>query len=338
MNFLDDKRTRAFFLAALGVIGIIFIFVFKPAQNKWIYNQGAVWNTEYHITYFHTDDLSDSIIKVLREYELSISPFNKESLITKINNNETDSLDFNLVQLYNKSKEINMQTNGAFDPTLAPIINAWGFGYKNNTLPTQTALDSMMQFVGIQKTNIKDGRLVKDDNRMEFNFSAIAKGLGVDRIGELLARNGIEDYMIEIGGEIVVKGMNSKGKDWRISIDRPTENDSVIDHNSAAIVTLKNEAIATSGNYRNFKTDSIGAKYNHIIDPKTGTSAKSDVLSATIIAKDCMTADAYATAFMIISQEERENILKMNPDMKAMIISSDSIGNYNIWTSSNIAK
>ncbi len=335
MNFLDDKRTRAFFLAALGVIGIIFIFVFKPSKNKWILNQGAVWNTEYHITYFHTDDLGDSIIKVLREYELSISPFNKESLITRINNNESDSLDNNIFVLYNKSKEVNVQTNGAFDPTLAPIINAWGFGYKNNTTPTQAALDSMIQFVGIQKTHIENDRLVKDDTRTEFNFSAIAKGLGVDKIGELLSHNGIENYMVEIGGEIVVKGMNSKGKNWKISIDRPTDNDSVIDHNSAAIVTLKNEAIATSGNYRNFKTDATGAKYNHIIDPKTGESAKSEVLSATIIAKDCMTADAYATAFMIISQSEREKILESNPGMKAMLIRSDSIGNYNIWTSEN---
>lgn len=330
----NHRRNRAFFLAALGLAGIVLLFVFKPTNRQWFENTGIAWNTEYHIKYYGTTDLSDSITAMFREIELSVSPFNRSSRIYAINHNETDSLDSYLKKLYLRSAEIHKETNGAFDPTVSPLVNAWGFGYEQGK-NCAAAIDSIRRFVGLEKTSLSGNKIRKSDNRISFNFSSIAKGMGCDEIGLMLKRNGITDYMVEIGGEIAAKGKNPKRSAWKISIDRPiAANDTVI-HESAGIIGITDCGIATSGNYRNYKTDSTGKKYAHTINPATGYPEQTDILSATVIAPDCMTADAYATAFMVLGSKRTKALVALHPELSVCLFTTDNTGNISQWHSPN---
>lgn len=332
MNTFEHNRRRALLLAVLGVIGVALVFLVKPGKKEWYKPAGLVWNTEYHITYLGDKDLSDSIETTFRRVELSVSPFNKTSLVTAVNENRSDRFDQALVILYNKSLEINKESHGAFDPTLSPLINAWGFGFKSGCMPTDRQVDSMLQFVGIGKTRLDGNRLIKQDKRTEFNFSAIAKGYGCDEIGRMLERNGVKDYLVEVGGEIVAKGKNPRGEKWRVSIDKPIASDGKVCHESAEIISITGRAVATSGNYRNFKVDSLGNHYAHIISAVDGRPAKTDILSATVIAPDCMTADAYATTLMALGLEKSKHLLARHPELEAMLITSAN-GKFVIWHS-----
>ncbi len=334
----NQKRTKAIILAIIGIIGIIVVFTIKPERKRWINNSGITWNTEYNIKYCHHTNLSDSIISVLREVELSVSPFNKKSRITAINENRSDTLDGYLSRLYDKSVEINRESGGAFDPTVSPLVNLWGFGYEKTGKANRQAVDSILMFVGIDKTRKEGIRIVKSDGRTTFNFSAIAKGMGCDEVGKMLERNGVTDYIVEIGGEITAKGHNPKGQKWRISIDKPINANDTVIHHSAGIVEITNCGIATSGNYRNYHTDSAGNKVAHTINPRTGMPEQSDVLSATVIAPDCMTADAYATTFMVLGLEKSKKLLDKHPEISAMLITSDNGNSFKIWESGNFPK
>ena len=334
----NQKRTKAIILAIIGIIGIIVVFTIKPERKRWINNSGITWNTEYNIKYCHHTNLSDSIISVLREVELSVSPFNKKSRITAINENRSDTLDGYLSRLYDKSVEINRESEGAFDPTVSPLVNLWGFGYEKTGKANRQAVDSILMFVGIDKTRKEGIRIVKSDGRTTFNFSAIAKGMGCDEVGKMLERNGATDYIVEIGGEITAKGHNPKGQKWRISIDKPINANDTVIHHSAGIVEITNCGIATSGNYRNYHTDSAGNKVAHTINPRTGMPEQSDVLSATVIAPDCMTADAYATTFMVLGLEKSKKLLDKHPEISAMLITSDNGNSFKIWESGNFPK
>ena len=334
----NQKRTKAIILAIIGIIGIIVVFTIKPERKRWINNSGITWNTEYNIKYCHHTNLSDSIISVLREVELSVSPFNKKSRITAINENRSDTLDGYLSRLYDKSVEINRESGGAFDPTVSPLVNLWGFGYEKTGKANRQAVDSILMFVGIDKTRKEGIRIVKSDGRTTFNFSAIAKGMGCDEVGKMLERNGVTDYIVEIGGEITAKGHNPKGQKWRISIDKPINANDTVIHHSAGIVEITNCGIATSGNYRNYHTDSAGNKVAHTINPRTGMPEQSDVLSATVIAPDCMTADAYATTFMVLGLEKSKKLLDKHPEISAMLITSDNGNSFKIWESDNFPK
>lgn len=334
----NQKRTKAIILAIIGIIGIIVVFTIKPERKRWINNSGITWNTEYNIKYCHHTNLSDSIISVLREVELSVSPFNKKSRITAINENRSDTLDGYLSRLYDKSVEINRESGGAFDPTVSPLVNLWGFGYEKTGKANRQAVDSILMFVGIDKTRKEGIRIVKSDGRTTFNFSAIAKGMGCDEVGKMLERNGVTDYIVEIGGEITAKGHNPKGQKWRISIDKPINANDTVIHHSAGIVEITNCGIATSGNYRNYHTDSAGNKVAHTINPRTGMPEQSDVLSATVIAPDCMTADAYATTFMVLGLEKSKKLLDKHPEISAMLITSDNGKSFKIWESGNFPK
>ena len=334
----NSKQTRAIILAIIGVIGIIAVFTIKPERERWINNSGITWNTEYNIKYCHHTNLSDSIISVLRKVELSVSPFNKKSRITAINENRSDTLDGYLSRLYDKSVEINRESGGAFDPTVSPLVNLWGFGYEKTGKANRQAVDSILMFVGIDKTRKEGIRIVKSDGRTTFNFSAIAKGMGCDEVGKMLERNGVTDYIVEIGGEITAKGHNPKGQKWRISIDKPINANDTVIHHSAGIVEITNCGIATSGNYRNYHTDSAGNKVAHTINPRTGMPEQSDVLSATVIAPDCMTADAYATTFMVLGLEKSKKLLDKHPEISAMLITSDNGNSFKIWESDNFPK
>lgn len=262
---------------------------------------GVVWNTTFKIIYSSDKNLDDSVRTVMRDVELSLSPFNKSSLITKINSDDSVPVDPFVEKVFDASLMINRQSGGVFDPTLSPLINAYGFGYRNSgskALPDQKTIDSAMALVGIADCRIEDGKMIKKHPSTEFNFSAITKGFGVDCVGEMLERNGVVDYLVEIGGEIRVSGRNPDRKLWRIQIDAPVDNGGGPVHEQLLAEELTDICIATSGNYRNYKTAEDGRKYGHTISPMTGKPIQGKYVSVSVFASSCMVADGWATALM----------------------------------------
>ncbi len=290
--------------------------------------EGAVWGTVYHITYRADRDLSDSVTAMMRRVELSLSMFDPASTVSRINRGETSEADSMFADVYALSARVNRLSGGFFDPTVAPLVDLWGFGRKGRdfAVPSQAAIDSVMTYVGFAHTAMHGRQVVKDDPRVEFDFSAIAKGYGVDRVAEALRRAGATDYMVEIGGEVVAAGLNPRGKDWRIALDAPlptAPGDSIFD-----VIQLRNQAVATSGNYRNYHDISPDSVFGHTINPLDGQAARRMSLSATVIAPTCALADALATACMMLPPERALALADSLPDVRIIIVSLGPDG----WT------
>lgn len=289
---------------------------------------GIVWNTVYNVTYEGAPELQDSIMPTLDRIARSASAFDSLSLISRINRNETDIVDEVVRRLLEASIKVNDESDKKFDPTVGPLIQAWGFG-KGHTPSADTAnISSMLEYVGIDKCRVDQGRLVKPDPRMQFNFSAIAKGMGCDAIAEMMERNGVVSYLIEIGGEIRASGVSPRGDGWAVSVDAPIESADTVVHESMLIINLNKGyingtcGVATSGNYRNFHRD--GAKtFGHTIDPQTGRPAVTDVVSATVITSDAMMADAYATAIMAMGSTAAINMCQRLSGVEAYIVTAN---------------
>ena len=280
-------------------------------DKTWQKNQGMIWNTIWHATYHGNSADISAAVDSLKSAEKSLSIFDDHSLITYINKNESGPIDHHLLRVYEMSLKVNKMSNGLFDPTLSPLIEAWGFG-ENHTPTADTALiANLLPSVGIFKTKIENGMLIKSTPEMAFNFSAIAKGYGVDLAAKALEDKGCHDLMFEIGGEVVCRGHNPEGKKWRILIELPDEEylKEVFKtyqkpkFKDRLVVELNNEALATSGNYRNYHSES-GQTFGHTISAKTGRPIKTDILSASVIAPTCMEADALATACMVMGSSD----------------------------------
>ena len=306
-------------------------------QKQYILNEGVVWTTEYHIKYEATADLHDSIQQLFNAVDESASAFNKQSLITAINENKTDVADAFFVKLYTKAVEVNRASDGLYDPTVMPLVNAWGFGFKSGEMPTHEQIDSILRFVGLEHTSLTGNKIVKDDPRVQFDFSSIAKGMECDEVAAMLERNGVENFMVEIGGEVVAHGNNPNGQPWHVSIDMPEPDGSDgAQHTSALVITLDGQAVATSGNYRKYK-ESGGKKLSHIVNPKTGGSETSNLLSVSIVAPDCMTADAWATACMAMGEDKTQTMMQGNDKLGVMTISVNKDGDFVIWSNKRFA-
>ena len=276
--------------------------------------EGMAWGTTYHITYKNARDLADTIAAEIARIDSTLSPFCPGSLISRVNAGDTTvRADRGLAEVMALSQRVCRISGGAFDPTVAPLVNLWGFGYAQGAadVPDSTAIDSALRSVGILDCSVTpDGRVIKKSPATEFNFSAVAKGYGVDRVAEALRRCGCEDYMVEIGGEIALRGRNSRGEDWHIQIDAPESGpDGEVVHNSMALLALTDCCIATSGNYRNYRSTSAGT-VGHTISPATGRPVATSTLSATIIAPDCALADALATASMAMPADSARAMLE----------------------------
>ncbi|MBD5252392.1 MAG: FAD:protein FMN transferase [Bacteroides sp.] len=288
--------------------------------------EGGVWNTTYRITYMADRDLRDTILSAMKSVELSLSPFAEGSLISAVNRGDTSArADPHLRHVFEASLEINRLSHGAFDPTVAPLINLWGFGYRSGSGdPSAESIDSLLSTVGIGECSLDNqGRIIRKSDLTEFNFSAITKGYGCDMVGEALRRNGVENYLVEIGGEIAASGKSPRGKAWRIMIDAPVENDSTIVHSSMAVIGITDCGVATSGNYRNYRQTAAG-KVWHTISPVTGRPAPTDLLSATVIAPSCMMADALATSCMAMSAREALSMISAIPEVQALLVTADT--------------
>ena len=275
------------------------------SKRNWPYHQhfGEIFATGYNIKYAYNQSLEEEIIAELNKFDLSLNPFKENSIITKVNRNEPVELDSFFLKVFRRSKEISRNTQGKFDITVSPLINAWGFGFQNMDSITPEIIDSLKEFVGYEKISLDTNEnIVKADPRVQINTSAIAKGYACDVIADLLESYGIEHYMVEIGGEVAAKGVNDKGVCWRIEITKPIDDATGMLRYRQTVLSLCNKSLATSGNYRNYYIKD-GKKYAHTIDPHTGYPSQLDILGATVIADDCMTADAYATAFMAMGME-----------------------------------
>ena len=313
------------YLAVLAVLAVTIIAMLCSRQRmRFFSNEGVVWTTDYHITYEAHRDLNDSIQLILNNMDMSVSPYNKASLITALNENNLNRVDAYIKRLLDASLTVHRESGGAFDPTVMPLVNAWGFGYKNGTMPTRAQLDSILTFVGLDKVTLHGDTLVKQDPRLMLDFSSIAKGLACDEIGRMLARNGARNWLVEIGGEVAASGVNSRGKPWQVSVDMPSDEQDEVSHESALTLSLDSGAVATSGNYRKWREQG-GNKISHIIDPHTGDSRAGTLLSVTVIAPDCMTADAWATACMVMGDENVKNMMQKRDDLGVMTISADTV-------------
>lgn len=319
------------------LFAVTFVFscawaVKQHAQTVYRQNSGNIFGTVYHVTYQSDRDMNDSILAELGKVDNSLSMFNPNSIISKINRNESVVPDSMFLHVFRLAEDISKNTDGAFDITVSPLVNLWGFGFKKKDDVTKSKVDSLLPLVNYKNVTYQSGRIVKADPRMMLDCSAIAKGFGSDCIARLFDRHGIRNYMVEIGGEIVIKGKNKEGDNWRIGVVKPKDDYSSEGEDIAAILDVTDIGMATSGNYRNFYYKG-GKKYAHTIDPHTGYPVQHTILSSTVVAKDCATADAYATSFMVLGLDKAKAVLARHPDLEAYFIYSDKNGKNAVWCS-----
>jgi len=277
----------------------------RPTRTQ----EGMVWHTSYHITYVSRQDCADKVLGALAGVDSVLNAFNAKSELSRLNASDSLVASPMMLTVFRASQRVWRMSGGYFDPSAAPLINAYGFGVRKGETPDSAALVEMLSYVGLDKVREHNGLIVKADRRIEFNFSAIAKGYGADCVAGALSACGVDDYMVEIGGEIVVRGESPRGGKWRISVDRPIENNSSEVHDSQLVIAITNCAVATSGNYRNYREEG-GRHIGHIVNPATGEPSHTDVVSATIVASDCMTADALATACMAMPADKAVQMIE----------------------------
>ena len=315
------KKWHYPFLAFLIIGTILILSKSKQTANpEYRSAQGLVFGTRYNITYLYNDDLKPDIEKTLARVDNALSMFNPESTISRVNNYEVVLVSDPLfLKVFHRAMEISEWTNGAFDITVAPAVNAWGFGFKHAENIKQSTIDSLMEITGYWKIHELNGMIEKDDPRIMLDCSAIAKGFGSDMVADMLRSKGIDDFMVEIGGEIVVSGHNPKGKLWNIGISKPVDDSLSVNNELQTVIPVTDIAIATSGNYRNFYVKD-GHKYAHTIDPHTCMPVSHSLLSATVFASDCATADALATSMMVMGLDSAQALCARHPEIRAYFI------------------
>ncbi len=320
------KTSNLAFLLFLIIGSIIIISENKPTYRT---QQGKIFGTLYKVTYEHNSDLQTQIVAAMQAVDNSLSPFNKQSVITHINNNDSVAVDKLFSEVFCTAKQIYSESHGAFDPTVAPLVNAWGFGFKKGIKINTNTIDSLRSLIGFERINLNGTHIEKEDPRIMLDFSAIAKGYGSDRVAYVLDSCGIKNYMVEIGGEVVVKGHNKNGNPWGIGITKPIDDSLSVTQELQTVLRLTDCAIATSGNYRNFYYKD-GVKYAHTIDPRTGYPVQHSLLSATVIADNCMRADALATAFMVLGVDSAMAYCERHPEIEGYFIVAADSGRYKI--------
>ena len=330
---MNNKRRLLWqlpFLAFL-VIGTV-IIVSRQQSTPYQHDRGMVFGTVYHITYQSSKSLQKDIEAELAKVDASLSPFNERSIITAVNENRDTVVNKMFSDVFARAMKISDSTNGAFDITVAPLVNAWGFGFKGGAMPSRHQVDSLKALVGYHKVSLTNGRVSKTDPRIMLDCSSIAKGYGCDVVAKFLSAKGIDNYMVEIGGEIVTRGISEKRLPWKIGVTKPTDDSLNVNQEIQTIINVTDKAMATSGNYRNFYYKN-GRKYAHTIDPSTGYPVQHNILSSIVIADDCATADAYATAFMVMGLDKAKAILSRHPELMAYFILASDDGTNKVWFS-----
>ena len=326
----EVKIRRTFLLfVAIAAITATGCFFHRPFIYKHL--KGYAQGTTYHITYENEigNDLDIQIDSILKAFDLTFSEYIPNSIISRINRNDsTVEINEMFAEVFRKSLEVYEASGGAFDLTVAPLVDAWGFGPEKKEKPKPTQIDSLMQYIGMNKIRLSGKKLIKDLPGITIDMNGIAQGYSVDIICHFLDRKGLKNYMVEIGGEVRALGKNDKGKTWRIGVDKPSYNDSP-GENLQVVLLLDNKAMTTAGNYRNYFEEN-GVKYSHIIDPHTGNPIKNRLLSVTIVADDELTADAYDTPCMVLGLDGTRELLRKHPQLDAYLIFNDEKWNYQI--------
>lgn len=297
-------------------------------QLQKVFLEGEVQGTTYHITYMHPDgeDLHAEIKSLLKDFDANFSVYDSLSVISRINRNDsTVQVDTLFKTMFRKSEEVSKKTRGAFDLTVGPLVKLWGFNNGKRITVTQNMVDSVKPMIGYEKVRLVGNKIVKDRNDIQLDANAIAQGYSCDLVGKLLENNGVKHYMVEIGGEILCKGKSPRNSPWKVGINKPIDDSTSTISEIQDIVSLGNRALATSGNYRKFYIHN-GQKFGHEIDPITGFPVTHKLLSVTVTAADCMTADAYATAFMVMGTVESIRLLQKLPGIEAYFIYKNNAG------------
>lgn len=335
---MDEKQKKRLlwqvpFLVLL-IVGTVLII---RQQRNMPYQKYSdfVFGTTFTVSYQCDSDMNQSIKAELMKVDASLSPFNKASIITAINNNEDVTPDKMFMDVFQLAMDVSRETNGAFDITVAPLVNAWGFGFKSGEKPTARQVDSLRQIIGYQKVSLVDGKIRKQDPRMMLDCSAIAKGYGTDVVANFLRSRGVKNFMVEIGGEIVTCGVNPSRVPWKVGVIKPTDDSLNVSHEVQTVLNVTDIAMATSGNYRRFYYKD-GKKFAHTIVPATGYPVQHNILSATVLAKTCATADAYATSFMVMGLDGARKVLERHPELMAYFIYDDGQGNNAVWFSPSL--
>jgi len=295
---------------------------------------GPTQGTSYHITYESYDsvDYQGEIDSLLRHFDLSLSTYEPASVISRINRDEPDvELTDYFIECIKASERIFIESEGVFDITVAPVVNAWGFGFTEKADPDSIMIDSLLQYIGMEHIRIENNRIVKDFPGIMLDVNAIAQGYAVDVVSKYFDSKAITNYLVEIGGEVRAKGKNARGLYWRVGIDKPIDGIQIPGVQMEAVVSLKDRSLATSGNYRRFYIKD-GVKYSHTIDPSTGYPVQHNLLSATVVAEECMIADGFATVFMVAGVEKSKSILKNRKDFEAYLIYTDESGKYTTFS------
>lgn len=295
---------------------------------------GSALGTSYSIIYYDEQqrNLQPSIDSLLNVFDHSLSVYNHGSILSQVNRNEEVGVDSLFIKVFIRSKEISAMTDGAFDASGAPLFSAWHFGptKEKQRVPSKEKIDSLRLLVGMDKFSLVGSRIIKSEPKSILNMNAIAKGYSTDVVGDFLESKGITDYLVEVGGEMKMKGVNSKGEEWKIGIDKPIDGNFLPGSDLQALLKLSNKGLATSGNYRQFFIEN-GVKYAHTIDPRTGYPVVQSLLSATVVADDCMTADAIATALMVMGIDKAKLFLDKHPEIDAYLIYDDGNGGFSVF-------
>lgn len=348
---MKKKYWQLLFLVFL-IVGTVLI-IRQQQTTPYQKDNGFIFGTVYNITYQSDKNLKQEIEAELKKVDSALSMFNPQSVISKINQGATTIPQTEEGRMFEEvvglALNISKETDGAFDITVAPLVNAWGFGFKSGEAPTPQQVDSLRRLTGYEKIayNAKQHKIESKSRNakarpatsngniaphFQLDCSAIAKGYGSDVVARLLRKKGIKNYMVEIGGEVVTSGISEKRVPWRIGVTKPTDDTLSVSSELQTVLNVTDRAMATSGNYRNFYYKG-GKKYAHTIDPKTGYPVQHNILSATVLAPNCATADAYATSFMVLGLDGAKRILEKHPELMAYLIYTDAKGNYATWHS-----
>lgn len=319
-------------------IALVFLWVGCESTPKLVVHQGYALGTSYGVQYQEIDTdyqtVQTGIDSIFYVVNKSLSTYLPDSDISKINRGDSIlKVDHHFKAVFNKANILWYKTQGLFDPTVGAWVNAYGFGPEKSLIEISAAQrDSIMKLTGWARIQMKDGRIVKDDPAIYIDFNAIAKGYTVDLVGNYLSSLGSENHLVEIGGEVVAKGISpTSGALWKIGIDNPQQSQ---ERSLQAVLSLDNQALATSGNYRKYRVDEkTGQKYVHSINPLNGKPVRSKVLSASVKALDCMTADALATTLMVMSFERGKALIEADPNLSALWILAKGAGTEEIASS-----
>ncbi len=295
-----EKIYRGSFALLMIGVAVFFLFAYPDKKElRYFRNEGHIFGTYYNIRYEAEEDLQEKIVARLNEFDSSLSTFNPQSVISLINQGQDPATDKYFEQMYRMANYVSELSDGAFDITVAPLVNAWGFGFKNKEQVTPELIEDLLLTVGYENITLEKHHLLKQNPNTMLDASAIAKGQACDVIAELLSDEGCDNYLVDIGGEVVLQGVNDSGSPWRVGITKPQDDPTGATSELQEVIASTSLCMATSGNYRQFYYEN-GLRRSHTIDPRTGYPVEHSLLSATVVAPTCMQADALATACMVL--------------------------------------